>query len=234
MPREVVKDRRDCYVYRHIRLDKNEPFYIGVGTGRNYKRAKGKGNTQRSGFWNRVANKTDYEVEILMDNLTWLEACEKEKEFIKLYGRINLGTGTLVNMTDGGDGQYGHKKSPETIKKMSISIKKAMQNVVQSEEQREAVRNNLKSVYLNPEFNKKRIEGIKRSAHIVAEKLSKKIVQLTINGEFIKIWDSGHQIQRETVYGRTLVSKVCRGIHKQAYGYKWVYLKDYENQLNNI
>jgi hypothetical protein len=233
MPREVVKNRRDCYVYRHIRLDKNEPFYIGIGTGRNYKRAKKKGG-QRSDFWNRVANKTEYEVEILMDNLTWLEACEKEKEFIKLYGRINLGTGILVNMTDGGDGQYGRKKSAETIRKMSISIKKAMQNVVQSEEQREAVRNNLKSVRENPEFNKKRIEGIKKSAHKIAAKLSKKVIQLTLNNEFIKIWNSSHQIQRETVYGRTLVSKVCRGIYRQAYGFKWVYLKDYENQLNNI
>jgi hypothetical protein len=35
--------------------------------------------------------------------LTWEQACEKEIEFIKLYGRIDLGTGCLANLTDGGD-----------------------------------------------------------------------------------------------------------------------------------
>lgn len=31
-----------AYVYRHIRLDKNEVFYIGIGTDtKNYKRANG-------------------------------------------------------------------------------------------------------------------------------------------------------------------------------------------------
>jgi hypothetical protein len=47
-----------------------------------------------------------------------------------------------------------------------------------------------------------------------------------MDGDFIKIWDSGHQIQRDTIYGRSLVSKVCKGVYKQAYGFKWVYLKD--------
>ena len=28
-----------AYVYRHIRLDKNEPFYIGIGSDKEYKRA---------------------------------------------------------------------------------------------------------------------------------------------------------------------------------------------------
>ena len=28
-----------AYVYRHIRLDKNEPFYIGIGSDKTYKRA---------------------------------------------------------------------------------------------------------------------------------------------------------------------------------------------------
>ena len=31
-----------AYVYRHIRLDKNQPFYIGVGTCDTYERAYSK------------------------------------------------------------------------------------------------------------------------------------------------------------------------------------------------
>ena len=60
------------YVYRHIRLDKNEPFYIGIGTDLNYKRAYSKHS--RNIYWQRVVNKTKYEVEILFDNLTKNEA----------------------------------------------------------------------------------------------------------------------------------------------------------------
>ena len=91
-------------LYRHIRLDKNEPFYIGIGI--DMKRAYEKYKSRNS-FWKSIINKTDYRVDILFDDLTWEEACEKEKEFIKLYGRRDLGTGTLINLTDGGDGAGG-------------------------------------------------------------------------------------------------------------------------------
>ena len=89
-----------AYIYRHIRKDTSEVFYIGIATQKN--RASSKHG--RSKFWKRVVDKTDFEVEIILDDLTWEEVCEKEKEFIKLYGRKDLGLGTLVNMTDGGDG----------------------------------------------------------------------------------------------------------------------------------
>lgn len=68
------------YLYRHIRLDKNEPFYIGIGKG---KRAYSK--KSRNIHWLNIINSTPYEVEIILENLSWEEACEKEKEFIKLY-----------------------------------------------------------------------------------------------------------------------------------------------------
>jgi hypothetical protein len=70
--------------------------------------------------------------------LTWEEACEKEKEFIKLYGRKDQGSGCLCNLTDGGEGTVnrvyseqanldrsnklkGRKFSEETLAKMKIS-----------------------------------------------------------------------------------------------------------------
>jgi hypothetical protein len=106
-----------AYVYRHIRLDKNEVFYIGIGNDSNYKRSKIKAN--RSIYWKNIVNKTSYEIEILLDDLTWEEACLKEKEFIKLYGRKDLELGTLINFTNGGDGTPGIKRSKEYILKMS-------------------------------------------------------------------------------------------------------------------
>lgn len=93
-----------AYVYRHIRLDKNVPFYIGIGEIDRRSRV----NYGRNRLWNYIAAKTPYEVEILVDKIEWDEACKKEVEFINLYGRIDKNTGTLANMTDGGEGRPTH------------------------------------------------------------------------------------------------------------------------------
>jgi hypothetical protein len=108
-----------AYVYRHIRLDKNEPFYIGIGSDNNYKRANQTNGGRRNNIWEKIFSKTNIDIEILLDNLTWEHACEKEKEFICLYGRIDKGTGILANLTDGGDGTIGVLVSKEKRKIMS-------------------------------------------------------------------------------------------------------------------
>ena len=116
----------DFIVYRHRRLDTNEVFYIGIGS--NLKRAYNK--NKRSKFWKHITNKVEYSVEIIAENLTKELACELEKLLIKEYGRIDLGLGQLVNMTDGGEGSLGtiphnkgikgvYKHSKEVIEKMS-------------------------------------------------------------------------------------------------------------------
>ena len=110
------------YLYRHIRLDKNEPFYIGIGSDNSYSRAHEKGN-RRNKIWNKIVNKTKYEIEILLDDITWDYACQKEIEFIKLYGRIDLKSGTLANLTDGGDGTLGVFYSNERKKELSNRMK---------------------------------------------------------------------------------------------------------------
>ena len=92
--------QNDWIVYRHIRLDKNMPFYIGIGKDINRPYNK----KDRSNFWKSIIGKTEYIVEILFDNLTKEQVIEKEIEFIELYGRVDLKTGTLCNMTCGGEG----------------------------------------------------------------------------------------------------------------------------------
>jgi len=104
-----------AYVYRHIRLDKNEPFYIGIGSDITYKRANEK--ARRNNIWKKIVAKSDYEIEILFDDITYDEAKLKEIEFINLYGRLDLGNGTLANLTDGGDGTIN--PSQETRDKIS-------------------------------------------------------------------------------------------------------------------
>lgn len=108
-----IKDVGIHYLYRHIRLDKDEPFYIGIGTKislhktvkSTYSRAYSK--YSRTKFWKDTVAKTKYEVEILLESDDYEFIKQKEIEFIALYGRKNLNKGALVNLTDGGDGVLG-------------------------------------------------------------------------------------------------------------------------------
>ncbi len=103
-------------VYRHIRPDKDEVFYIGIG---GEKRSAKPYN--RNKYWHNIynLNNKQIEIDILFDGLTWEQACQKEIEFIKLYGRWDKGLGTLVNLTDGGDGMVGFIMSEDQKQKIA-------------------------------------------------------------------------------------------------------------------
>ena len=105
-------------VYQHLRNDTNEIFYIGIG--KEIKRAYSKNN--RSIFWKRIINKYGYTIEIIHQDIDWFYACKLEKFYIKYYGRIDLKTGTLCNLTDGGEGILGYKHSIEHIEKIKLSL----------------------------------------------------------------------------------------------------------------
>jgi len=111
--------RVNAIVYLHRRKSDGEVFYVGIGS----KRTRAYDSKQRSRFWKAYTVKYPYSVEVLYEGLTWQEACGKERELIKQYGRRDLGGGTLVNMTDGGDGATGRKDSLSRIKQKSTYLK---------------------------------------------------------------------------------------------------------------
>jgi hypothetical protein len=156
-----------AYVYRHIRLDKNQPFYIGIGKDVSYKRAYDK--TRRNNFWRNVVSKTDYCVEIIMDGLTWEQACEKEKEFISIYGRKDLGKGTLVNLTDGGEGGLGAIRDKEQMKRLA----ELNRGRVKSEETRRKISESNKGKKLTEEQKKKISDSMKGKQNTLGFKHSK-------------------------------------------------------------
>jgi hypothetical protein len=116
------------YVYQHTRLDTNEIFYIGIGT-KNineitfnsiYYRAFNKAS--RSKIWKRIYNKSkNIKVDIIYESDCYESIFNKEKDLIRLHGRRDLGTGSLCNLTDGGEGRYNYKLSEESILKMRKS-----------------------------------------------------------------------------------------------------------------
>jgi hypothetical protein len=116
---KLEEELKNVYVYRHRRLDNNQVFYVGISKIINYKRAYSKNN--RNIYWKRIVDKTNYNVEILAENLSWKEACELEQLLIQQYGRKDNNTGILCNMTDGGDGINNKIWTKESRKKSSIS-----------------------------------------------------------------------------------------------------------------
>jgi predicted GIY-YIG superfamily endonuclease len=118
----------DWVVYRHVRADKNMPFYIGIAKDINRPYNK----KDRSFFWKNIINKTEYTIEIIFDNLTKEKAIEKEIEFIKLYGRVDLKTGSLCNMTCGGEGTGKLNKDLEQLRRNKI--RKALTGIKRPEE----------------------------------------------------------------------------------------------------
>lgn len=102
-------------VYKHIKPN-GEVFYIGMG---NKKRPYT--FSDRSDFWKKITSKYDYKIIIIKNNISKNEAYKLERMLISKYGRRDLGKGTLVNHTDGGDGSYNVVISEETRLKISIA-----------------------------------------------------------------------------------------------------------------
>ena len=109
---------QNILVYLHRSNLTNEVFYVGVGS-----KKKSKHTTNRSVFWKNIVSKHGYTIEIVKSNLNSDDAFKLEKSLISLYGRRDLNKGTLVNLTDGGEGSYGVIKSEETKEKLRIKNK---------------------------------------------------------------------------------------------------------------
>ena len=182
------------YLYRHIRLDKNEPFYIGIGyTSNNYAlkgRYRASTSKGRNPIWKKIVAKTNYEIEILFEDLPLDKLAEKEIEFIKLYGKICNGTGTLANITDGGLGTLGSKHN--------LGRK-------HSEETKEKIK--LKKIGICCNYNKQ---------------LRKPVLQFDLEGNFIRKYPSLKSL-KNSEFDYTCVGKCCNEKRKTHKKFMWKY-----------
>lgn len=141
------------YVYRHRRLDNNEIFYVGIGSRKDRCYSK----RGRNNLWIKIINKTAYEVEILATDLEPEEAKELEIFLVSFYGHKDLDTGTLCNLTDGGDLRLNYIMSKETRDKIS----KVHKGRKQSEEWIEKRTSHFKGIPLSEETKLKLSEIMK-------------------------------------------------------------------------
>ena len=131
------------YTYAYLRED-GTPYYIGKGTGRRINSTN-----------HRAPVPPEERRLILKDGLTEEAAFRHEKYMIGLYGRKDLGTGILINMSEGGEGDTGYRHSEERKAKISNSLK----GRPKTEEWKAMMREKMKG----KNVGKKRTEEQKRS-----------------------------------------------------------------------
>jgi hypothetical protein len=114
-----VNDSRNVYyVYQFLRAKDSSngsagsPYYVGKGMGpRAFVTRRG------------IAVPTDRaRIRFIATDMTELEAFALEIAQIKLYGRIDLGTGILRNKTNGGEGFTESARSPEANEKRRAAL----------------------------------------------------------------------------------------------------------------
>lgn len=175
------------YVYRDPRpLKKDQPVYVGKGTGdRDISHwSRGSHNKPFQDFISHLKQRGLVATcERVFETESEEEAFAKEVELIALYGRRNLKTGTLFNLTDGGEGASGlvktdaqkaadgrftkeHWQQPEYRAKV-VAAQKAVQG---TPEARALKAGNSTATWADPTTRNKREKGIKRGRNTEASK----------------------------------------------------------------
>lgn len=137
-------------------------------------------------------------IEVLMDNITIIEAKEKEKEFIKIFDSYNSG----YNSTLGGDGNNGIIMSEESNQKRSAALKgiKKSESTIEKFKQRKST----------PEENLKRSiahKGMKKpwvkfnQQHIEKRAMARRNIT---NEQFLEI----HKLREEGLLIKEIAAKV--------------------------
>lgn len=109
----------DYYVYAYLRKDDLTPYYIGKGRG---------GRAFHSSTHTIKVPTEKSRIVFLETNLTNIGSLALERRMIRWYGRKDLRTGTLRNMTDGGDGVAGVTRSEEYKANMRKIMKKRFED----------------------------------------------------------------------------------------------------------
>ena len=196
------------YTYAYLREDRT-PYYIG----------KGKGNRIYEKRKSIKPPKDKSRIIYLKQNLTETEAFRHEIYMISVFGRKDLGTGILYNMTNGGDGSSGWVPSEEYRKKMS----EAKKGKTHSEDSKKKMSVAQKGKTLSEEHRRKMSEANKDKT--LSEEHRRKISEAhkgKIASEETKIKLSEAQKgNKNHNYGKTFSEETRRKIGDAKKGTKW-------------
>lgn len=225
----------EFYVYVLIDPRDDQPFYVGKGKGnRLYHHLKESQLKKKSHKNNKIIqiHASGYGVTIkkVKENLTEKEAIDLERQLIAKYGRRDNQTGILTNNTDGGEGVSGYvysdkqkqerskrakgKNNPNYGKKHTAEVKQKLSDIQKGEN--------------NNFYGKKHTKEWKEKMSSMQEK--HKFIQLTAEGELIRVWDSICEFEKETGVSR---AQVYQSLRTPSCSIKGNYLRDIDYPLEN-
>jgi len=218
--KNFVVPLKECYIYVHKKITDGTVFYVGKG--RNHRWSV---ISTRSKHWKNTATKHGVYCEIVANSLTDNEAFILEKKLILLYGRQDLNTGTLTNLTEGGDGVVGYVFTDEHRRKISEISKKQYHS---PERRLKCSISNTGRVHtaearLNMSLSKLGVpltplqwEARRRTALLQ----KKKVLCVETNIIYDSLIEAAEDVQGD----HSCISKVCQHKRKKHRGFTWRYL----------
>lgn len=192
-------------VYRHRKLTTGEPFYIGISS----RKDRPYRTDGRNKIWKRIVAKHGFTVEIVAEGISKEIALELEQLLIEEYGRRNLGTGPLSNMTNGGEGGTAILVTEEYRAKLS----KAKKGIKPSPQCIEA---SIKAqLGKKMTLEERRKHPNRRPVH-----------QFDLAGNLIKTHPSVSLAGEALNTSHSSISAVCRGKNHSCMGYLFSYTKE--------
>lgn len=152
------------YTYIHRKKDTGEVFYVGKGTGQRYRTKQ-----YRSTYWHRTVDKHGLLAEVVEEYDNEADAFAMERYLIASYRQLGV---NLCNLTDGGDGAAGAKRTEEWKRRAGQWVSKALTGRKDSEETRRRKSEAAKGRPMSPEAIAKTAAfhtGRKRSPETLAK-----------------------------------------------------------------
>jgi hypothetical protein len=207
----------DKVVYFHRKATNGEIFYVGMGspTRPYYKR--------RTDWWQKVVDKYGYTIDIVHKGLTQEQAYALEIKYIAQFGRYDLGTGSLVNQTNGGPSIVGITKEKKSNRGKSLNgrvksekhranLSKALSNLAKSTVHKSNISSSMKGRKLSEETKAK----IKKNN--AAYLKSKPVACFDYcNGKWIANFNSHIDASRAIGCNKALIYKNAKELSRKVY-----------------
>lgn len=198
---------RKYVVYRHINNKTGEVFYVGKGTyggKQGYDRPYESRPYRRNSKWNEYVSdiQGDFKVEIIKEFDNESDAFKYELELQRYYWSINQAQCCILHSEEWYERNMKAREDANVSKKISEKLK----GRPKSEDVKSKISNTLKGVYCRVNNPNKR-----------------KVKQYTLEGEFVREYESLQEGARAVNGCAGHIVNVCNGKCRQHKGYIWKY-----------